>query len=126
MELKAYGDESHDETKSRVFAVAALIGPEDVWQAAENAWIIVNEGRAFHAAECESEFAHHPDRSLHKQNQARYATLSQILARSGLAGIGVGIDLGAYNEVFPGVPGEFAYLKCLLDSHRGHSTAHLP
>jgi hypothetical protein len=27
-----FGDESHDETKSRVFAVAAIFGSEDDWE----------------------------------------------------------------------------------------------
>lgn len=33
--VKMYGDESADETKSRVFAIAGVVGTEDEWLLAE-------------------------------------------------------------------------------------------
>ena len=43
--LKVFGDESADETKSRVFAVAGVIGNEDEWQLAMREWLRRTRGQ---------------------------------------------------------------------------------
>ena len=53
--LSAFGDESFDEGKQRVFAVAALFGNQQTWDALELKWIARTGGVVFHAAECESD-----------------------------------------------------------------------
>src|SRR4051794_25567045 len=63
--LPCYGDESSDETRSRVFAMAAIVAPEEVWREAEDAWVLRTGGKEFHANECESEFAHDPEPQKH-------------------------------------------------------------
>jgi hypothetical protein len=49
----AYGDESMDETKQRVCAVAAVIGTEEDWKAIEEKWTERNQGIPFHAKDCD-------------------------------------------------------------------------
>src|SRR2546425_12783756 len=51
--LKVFGDESADETRSRVFAVAGVIGSEAEWQLAMRDWLRRTRGMSFHANECE-------------------------------------------------------------------------
>lgn len=99
--LKVFGDESTDETQSRVFAVAGLIGREIDWQAAEREWMRRTGGKIFHATDCE-----------HERNFELYKDLTQILASSRLAGRGVALDLMALREFFPGIPAEIGYYKC--------------
>lgn len=116
----AFGDESADQANERVFAVAALMGCEGQWGDAVTSWVARTGGREFHANKCESEYANDPDRDKHKRNLKLYADLAQIIARSGLRGYGVALDLAAYREFFPGVPPGYEYYKCFA-----HVVTHL-
>lgn len=107
-----FGDESSDETRQRVFAVAGLEGTESEWRALEGKWLARTGGKEFHAADCESEYASHPDRQKHKDNQALYADLAQLIANSGLRGFGVAMDLAGHREFFTDVPQDISYMKC--------------
>jgi hypothetical protein len=98
--VSVFGDESADETKQRVFAVSAILGVEDQWEAAETAWLRVLDGREFHAAFWESEYADHPDTSLHKKNLATYRQLIDVLVSSGLCAYSLGLDIAAWRDVF--------------------------
>ena len=113
--LSAFGDESADETKQRVFAVAAVVGTEAFWEAAERAWIDRTAGKVFHASTCESEFAYDADLTKHKANLALYRDLTQILAASELGGYGVALDLAAHRECLPDVLPDAGYYKCFTD-----------
>jgi hypothetical protein len=64
--VSVYGDESADETKQRVFAVAALIGTYSQWSWLRSRWSERTGGKEFHAAKCESEYANDPDPQKHK------------------------------------------------------------
>ena len=101
--LKVFGDESADETQSRAFAMAALVGRESDWQAAEDDWLQRTGGKIFHAADCE----HQGDLDLYKD-------LTQIIARSRLGGRAVALDLTEVKEYLPGVPRYGAYHICFL------------
>ena len=116
MILSCFGDESSDETQSRVFAIATVMGPEHAWVAAQDLWIQRTGGKEFHANLCESEYANDPDRTKHKANQALYADLANIIASSDLVGYGVAIDLAAFKELFPGVTTNVAYYKCFTEA----------
>jgi hypothetical protein len=107
--LNAYGDESHEGKGERVFAVAAVAGPDFMWPGLERAWLSRLDGRAFHAATCEREFASHPDSNKHKDNLQLYADLAKILAAGGITGVGAAIDLVAYRELFPEIGKEYGY-----------------
>jgi uncharacterized protein DUF3800 len=101
--LKVFGDESADETQTRVFAVAGLVGHESDWSAVEGEWLRRTKGEVFHAADCE----HHGNLELYKE-------LTQILARSRVAGRAVALDLTAVREYFPGTPLDIGYYKCFI------------
>jgi hypothetical protein len=110
--LKLYGDESADETKVRVFAVAGVLGAEPEWQPAIREWLRRTRGIPFHANKCESEYACDPDTQKHKDNLKLYADLVQILARSYLVGFAVALDLQSYHDLFPDVLPDVPYYKC--------------
>lgn len=106
-----FGDESHDESNQRVFAVAALFGSEDQWSALEAQWRARVGDRIFHAAACDSdagEFA----TATHAENKALYKDLTQILSNSRIIGFGSAIDLAGWREFFPGVPEDIPYYRC--------------
>lgn len=98
--LLVYGDESMDETKQRVCAVAGIIGTEDQWKALEWRWTQRTNGVPFHANNCDSDQGNYEHRP-HWENKALYRDLTILLANSGLLGYGLAIDLMARNVVFP-------------------------
>ncbi len=107
--IYVYGDESMDEKKERVSALAAIVGTKEQWEAIESEWIERNKGIPFHANNCDSdqgEYAPKADEDKdkrHKQNKALYRDLAIMLANSGLHGFGVAIDLIAQASVLPGI-----------------------
>ena len=114
-----FGDESADKHCQIVFAVAGIIGTEAQWDDLVREWDFWTEGKEFHAAEWEMEYATDPDLTKHRRNLAVYAELAKAIARSGLHAWGVGIDLQGYRASFPNIDREFAYHKCFLEvSHR--------
>jgi hypothetical protein len=101
MVLSVFGDESADETQQRVFAVSGIMGTESEWKLAEQAWVDRTGGKVFHAADCEYE----------KQFDL-YKDLTQILANSYVAGIGIGLDLISLREFLPDVLPDAGYYVC--------------
>jgi hypothetical protein len=53
--LLVYGDESMDETHSRVCAAAAVLGTKEQWTTLESKWVQRTDGVPFHANDCESD-----------------------------------------------------------------------
>jgi hypothetical protein len=98
--LFVYGDESMDEAKQRVCAVAGIIGTEDQWKALEFQWARRTNGVPFHGNDCDSDQGDYSDRP-HWENKALYRDLTTLLANSGLCGYGHAIDLIARNKAFP-------------------------
>ena len=117
--LTVFGDESHDERRERVFAVAGLLGADADWNAVVPAWTERTGGKVFHAATCETEYANHPDRALHKENLRLYADLTRILAGSNLMGFGAAMHIGGWRNAFPAsqqaYAPERAYHKCFSE-----------
>jgi hypothetical protein len=114
MAIVVYGDESADEKKVRAFAVAALAGEEKAWAPAEAEWLERTGGEVFHAAEFES--ARGVTDPAEKQARLdTYRDLVQIIARSGLRGHGVGLDLVSMRKWFPELLLDAAYFKGLQD-----------
>jgi|SRR5580658_2169648 hypothetical protein len=110
--LSAFGDESSDEKKQRVFAVSGVFGDQNQWDALEAKWRQrLPEGLDFHAAQCESDqgdfskFEHH-------ENKALYKDLTLLLVRSGLWGYGVAMDLISQNKYMGELLPESPYYKC--------------
>jgi hypothetical protein len=112
-----FGDESADETKQRTFAVSGLIAKPNVWESFREAWLKRTGSKIFHAADCESDhgdFVITPE-NTHADNLRLYADLVQILAHSGVCGYAAVFDVGAWLEVFPEVPKDVGYYKCLTE-----------
>lgn len=112
-----FGDESADETKHRTFAISGLIAPPEIWEPFRQAWLERTGGKIFHAADCESDrgdFVLTAENS-HADNLRLYRDLVQILAHSGVRGYAAAFDLGAWLELFPEVPQDVGYYKCLTE-----------
>jgi hypothetical protein len=114
MMAHVFGDESADESKTRVFSLSGLIANDSEWQVLKDAWLERTGGVVFHASECESdhgEFA----KNDHAGNLKLYADLTQIIVNSGIGGFAVALDLAAWLEYFPGVPTDVGYYKCFSE-----------
>jgi hypothetical protein len=106
-----YGDESHDEDSSRIFAVAGVFGNDQEWVGLKTAWSARTVGRVFHAADCDSDqgdFA----KTSHEENKRLYADLTNILAKSNLLGYGAALSLADYGAVFPTPFENIPYYLC--------------
>ena len=98
--LSVFGDESHDPTKARVFAVAGLLGDENQWASFRQAWNTRLNGSIFHAAECEAgygDFRGMPEPERHRLHRE----LTKMVAESGLIGYGHVMDLAGCRAVVP-------------------------
>src|SRR6266849_8819003 len=111
--ISVFGDESADETKQRVFAVAGVIGGEQQWENLEEKWRTRIGDIPFHANDCESDQGDYKGID-HQQNQDLYKDLTQLLATSGMGGWGFAIDLQAQRRVLPGAP-DISYYKCFVE-----------
>lgn len=81
--LSVFGDESADETTQRVFAVAGVVGTDEMWATLEAAWLESTGGIPFHAKDCESDQADYAH-TAHEDNLNLYRDLTLLLAKSGL------------------------------------------
>jgi len=114
--LIAFGDESHDSTKERIFAVAGLLGDERQWASIREKWNARLGGSVFHAADCDSgygDFRGMPENDRHRLHRE----LTGIVAASGLIGYGHAIDLAGCRAVAPSAMQDFPdmpYYDCFL------------
>jgi len=114
--LFAFGDESHDSTKARIFVVAGLLGDETQWASFRPKWAARLGGLVFHAADCDSgygAFLCMPEHDRHRLHR----DLTRLLAESGLVGYGHAIDLAGCRAVAPSVLQTFPdmpYYDCFL------------
>jgi hypothetical protein len=100
MMYSAFGDESHDDTKKRVFSVGALFGDDEDWNTLVPLWIDRTGGKAFHATDCDSDQGAHAGDS-HRSNKRLYADLTKIIAKSKLLGYAATVNLTDYSRIFP-------------------------
>lgn len=98
--ILVYGDESMDETKERVCAVAGVFGTEEEWKSLESQWASRLGDIPFHAKDCDSDRGDYAAFS-HEENKRLYRDLTTLLANSGLKGVGFALDLIAAREFFP-------------------------
>jgi hypothetical protein len=121
MMLLVYGDESLDETASRVCAVGGLVGPEGAWAPLENKWKALHRTIPFHANHCESDRgAYAPGNGedpneKHKSNQVLYKNSTILLAESGIGGFASAYDLVAQRAAFPPPYGPPIYYQPFMD-----------
>src|SRR5688500_5276399 len=116
-----YGDESADEAKERVVAVAGVVGHEDEWQDGIRKWLRITRGLPFHATDLESAHDKTAEPEKHAADLKLYRDLTVSLRENHLVGFAVALDLQAHREVFPpaedgtDVPADWAYYKALTD-----------
>src|SRR5947209_5441885 len=111
--ILVFGDDSSDEKRERVAAVAAVAGAEEAWDWIEPQWVARNNGIPFHARDCESDQGSYKDFS-HAENKKLYRDLTTMMVFSELGGLGFGIDLVAQRKVFPHAP-DMAYYKAFSE-----------
>lgn len=104
--LSVFGDESHDQTKSRVFAVAGLLGDAREWFEVREKWRSRLNGVVFHAADCESGHGDFKQMCAPERMQL-HSDLTQIIAGSKLMGYGSAIDLAGCRAVSPNTIEQF-------------------
>jgi len=114
--LSAFGDESCDQTKQRVFAVAALVGDNSAWAHFRSQWTERLGETIFHSADCEAGYGDF--RGVGETERRRlHLDLTQILAESNLMGYGSAIDLAGCHEIAPNVIAQFPdmpYYDCFI------------
>src|SRR5580693_7661739 len=114
--LSAFGDESHDQTKTRVFVVAGLLGNDKDWDGFRRQWEERIGDSIFHAADCES--GHGNFEGMPESERLKlHLDLTQILAGSKLMGYGRAVDLAGCREVAPHVMKQFPdmpYYDCFV------------
>jgi hypothetical protein len=114
--LSAFGDESSDETRSRVFAVGGILGSAEDWNRFRQQWTDRLNGRVFHAADCEAGRGDFKDMERGSRQQL-FNDLTEILVDSKLMGYGSSIHIAGCREVVPAVLAEFPdmpYYDCFL------------
>jgi hypothetical protein len=95
-----YGDDSADEKKERVSAVAVVYGSGKAWKWIQPKWKARNGKVSFHARNCESDRGDYSD-VPHEKNKALYKELVTLIAKSDIGGFGIVFDLAAQKRVFP-------------------------
>jgi hypothetical protein len=105
------GDESADETKSRVFAVSGVFGSEQDWDELKRAWVERTGGVIFHATECETNQGDFKETS-DPENKALYKDLVRLLCESHLMGRSFAMDMIGWNKHFAGALEDIPYLTC--------------
>ena len=98
-----FGDESYDEERKRVFAVAGLFGHEQDWCALNHSWSARTGGKEFHATDCEKQ-----------KNFKLCADLTNILALSKVMGFGIAMSLEDYSRIFEEPAKEMPYYFCFI------------
>jgi hypothetical protein len=97
--LSAFGDDSADEKRQRVFTIAGVIGRREDWESLAALWVDRLDGRVFHGKDVESDRGEFAGTS-HEDNLKLYADLATLLSGSRLFGYAHAIDLVAQREVF--------------------------
>lgn len=109
--LVAYGDDSSDERRNRVFAAATIVGTQDEWDAFEVSWRRWNGDRPFHATDCDCDRGDFKDTD-HESNKALYARNVRLLVSSPFIGSGIAISIADFVELFPDAVDEWPYYLC--------------
>jgi hypothetical protein len=108
---RSYGDDSADAECERVFAVAAVVAPEELWSRLEEAWGNINNNLPFHATDCDSDNGIYKERD-HQQNKKLYRDCITLLTDSGAFGFAYAIDLAGREEFFPDTDKQLHYHWC--------------
>jgi hypothetical protein len=97
-----FGDESYDEKKQRVYAVAGLFGDKSQWENTESEWLKLTKGEEVHASECET------------KDKNYYKALVTVLVNSAIWGWGAAMSLEDYATIFDQSTGNLPYYFCFF------------
>lgn len=114
-DLIAYGDESHDWKKERVFAVGVVWGTRAQWDALIDKWCKLTQDVPFHATDCESNRGRQYRNKSNEENKALYRHLVELLANSGLTGTGAAMDLQAKAKYLVRALPDGEYFRCFAE-----------
>lgn len=116
-----YGDESLDETRSRVCAVGGLVGTENAWKDLEDKWKSLHGDIPFHAKDCDSDHGDYKPKpgedegAKHRANKELYKHSTILVANSEIGGFASAYDLAAQREAFPPPYGPPVYYQPFMD-----------
>ncbi|MGO9433307.1 MAG: DUF3800 domain-containing protein [Terracidiphilus sp.] len=116
-----YGDESLDETRSRVCAVGGLVGVEGAWKDLDSKWKQLHGGTPFHANHCDRDHGDYEPKpgedadAKHKANKELYKASVILLVNSEIGGFASAYDLAAQREAFPPPYGPPVYYQPFMD-----------
>jgi hypothetical protein len=111
--LTVFGDESADEKKERIFAVAGIMGTQEEWDKLAPRWLERTGGVPYHAADCESGYGDFKNLSP-KERLRLHADLVRMLAPTKLVGFGVAMNIKAHKEVTGVDIDNIQYQNCFL------------
>lgn len=117
--ISIYGDESSDSGSERVYAVAALQGPEEVWGRLRTLWRERLGTKVFHSADCESGYGDFRGMSPEARTKL-HIDLTSILANSGLVGWGLAIDVKGCRRAFPEMLPDHIANRCFFGTMLFH------
>jgi hypothetical protein len=112
--VNVFGDDSADESKKRVFAVAGVMATDLQWATLMQKWHERNGGTPFHATDCESDQRDYKGRD-HAENQKLYKDLVILLADSGACGFGAALEISGYRLAYPELNEEMGYYKAFFE-----------
>jgi hypothetical protein len=115
--LTVYGDESSDQKQERVFAVVAVIGTQEKWDACEVFWKNRSGNVPYHATDCLAGQGNYKGWTKEK-SQSLHDALAELVVKCGLVGCGFAIDLRSFKEIYPGIKRDEPFLYCF-----GHMVA---
>lgn len=106
-----FGDESHDPTRKKVFAVSGVLATQEEWDEFEVKWLERTNGQVIHSADLQGgygDFKNIP----HEVREKLYRDLIGIIADSTLIGFGIVTDIEAYKTVYTDAPDYAPYVHC--------------
>jgi hypothetical protein len=109
--ITVYGDDSSDEQQKRVFAVAALVGRQEVWDSLEPYWKEKTGGVQYHATYCLAGSGAYRGWSKEK-SYCLHNDLTRLIIEFPIVGQAFVMDLPPFAEVFHGVKRTDRFLYC--------------
>jgi hypothetical protein len=92
--------------------LGVYFGTREQWLAVKKQWRECTRGNIFHATDCDTDHGKHYPKKNHDKNKKLYADLTNLIAKSGLIGRGIAVDLHAYNELLAPKLNENPYYLC--------------
>jgi hypothetical protein len=113
--ITIFGDESYDEQKRRVFAIAVVFATSEQWAKLQDTWLDRTHGITIHSAELESDRGYFKSHT-HSDNLALYKDLITIVAESEIRSFSASMDIRKMDELFPGSVKQQPYFHCFIEA----------